>query len=188
MKVPCGVLSSKSCDSDAELLRKSKRTALRAQARTTGCRLQRPRTRFLCAIADLYMLRSTYKAAHSSLVVNCTVYQTARSFWPASAQRHNHFCKSRGTNGWTAVSKHSLRSLTGKSLINRRKVTASATASELMPQDRPKRVLSIQSHVVHGYVGNKSCVFPLQLLGYETDYICSVQFSNHTGPLATTSA
>lgn len=25
-----------------------------------------------------------------------------------------------------------------------------------------KRVLSIQSHVVHGYVGNKSATFPLQ--------------------------
>lgn len=44
-----------------------------------------------------------------------------------------------------------------------------------------KRVLSIQSHVVHGYVGNKSATFPLQLLGFETDWINSVQFSNHTG-------
>ncbi|KAG5454560.1 Pyridoxal kinase [Clonorchis sinensis] len=43
------------------------------------------------------------------------------------------------------------------------------------------RVLSIQSHVVHGYVGNRSSVFPLQLLGIEVDYINSVQFSNHTG-------
>lgn len=43
------------------------------------------------------------------------------------------------------------------------------------------RVLSIQSHVVHGYVGNKSAVFPLQLLGFEVDPVHSVQFSNHTG-------
>ncbi|XP_058830634.1 pyridoxal kinase [Topomyia yanbarensis] len=43
------------------------------------------------------------------------------------------------------------------------------------------RVLSIQSHVVHGYVGNKSAVFPLQVLGFEVDNINSVQFSNHTG-------
>merc|ERR1712212_1028940 len=43
------------------------------------------------------------------------------------------------------------------------------------------RVLSIQSHVVSGYVGNKSAVFPLQVLGFEVDYINSVQFSNHTG-------
>ena len=43
------------------------------------------------------------------------------------------------------------------------------------------RVLSIQSHVVSGYVGNKSATFPLQLLGFEVDAINSVQFSNHTG-------
>ena len=43
------------------------------------------------------------------------------------------------------------------------------------------RVLSVQSHVVHGYVGNKSATFPLQLLGLEVDAINSVQFSNHTG-------
>uniref|UniRef100_H2Y499 Pyridoxal kinase n=1 Tax=Ciona savignyi TaxID=51511 RepID=H2Y499_CIOSA len=43
------------------------------------------------------------------------------------------------------------------------------------------RVLSIQSHVVRGYVGNRSAVFPLQLLGFEVDCINSVQFSNHTG-------
>ncbi|XP_060818739.1 pyridoxal kinase [Bombus pascuorum] len=43
------------------------------------------------------------------------------------------------------------------------------------------RILSIQSHVVSGYVGNKSAVFPLQLLGFEVDAINSVQLSNHTG-------
>jgi len=43
------------------------------------------------------------------------------------------------------------------------------------------RVLSIQSHVVRGYVGNRSAVFPLQLLEFEVDFINSVQFSNHTG-------
>ncbi|CAL9189922.1 unnamed protein product [Musa hybrid cultivar] len=45
------------------------------------------------------------------------------------------------------------------------------------------RVLSIQSHTVQGYVGNKAAVFPLQLLGYDVDPINSVQFSNHTGNL-----
>ncbi|KAF4520683.1 hypothetical protein B566_EDAN006359 [Ephemera danica] len=44
-----------------------------------------------------------------------------------------------------------------------------------------KRVFSIQSHVVSGYVGNKSATFPLQVLGFEVDAINSVQFSNHTG-------
>ncbi|MCL7044606.1 hypothetical protein MKW94_005324, partial [Papaver nudicaule] len=42
------------------------------------------------------------------------------------------------------------------------------------------RILSIQSHTVQGYVGNKSAVFPLQLLGFDVDPINSVQFSNHT--------
>lgn len=42
------------------------------------------------------------------------------------------------------------------------------------------RILSIQSHVVAGYVGNKAVTFPLQLLGFEVDGINSVQFSNHT--------
>nr|CAD7447503.1 unnamed protein product [Timema bartmani]CAD7461398.1 unnamed protein product [Timema tahoe] len=49
-----------------------------------------------------------------------------------------------------------------------------------MANSYPK-VLSIQSHVVSGYVGNKSATFPLQVLGFEVDTINSVQFSNHTG-------
>ncbi|CAK1580310.1 unnamed protein product [Parnassius mnemosyne] len=49
-----------------------------------------------------------------------------------------------------------------------------------MIADSTPRVLSIQSHVVHGYVGNKSAVFPLQVLGFEVDYINTVQFSTHT--------
>ncbi|CAL8342494.1 unnamed protein product [Boreogadus saida] len=50
-----------------------------------------------------------------------------------------------------------------------------------MKQEMECRVLSIQSHVVRGYVGNKSASFPLQVLGFEVDSINSVQFSNHTG-------
>ncbi|XP_014367266.2 pyridoxal kinase [Papilio machaon] len=49
-----------------------------------------------------------------------------------------------------------------------------------MLSDSTPRVLSIQSHVVHGYVGNKSAVFPLQVLGFEVDSINTVQFSTHT--------
>jgi len=44
-----------------------------------------------------------------------------------------------------------------------------------------EKLLSIQSHTVYGYVGNKAAVFPLQLLGFDVSYINSVQFSNHTG-------
>jgi pyridoxine kinase len=59
------------------------------------------------------------------------------------------------------------------------------------------RVLSIQSHVVSGYVGelimnhrdassrtisgNRAATFPLQYLGYDVDVVNTVQFSNHTG-------
>ncbi|KAJ1989741.1 putative pyridoxal kinase [Dimargaris cristalligena] len=43
------------------------------------------------------------------------------------------------------------------------------------------RILSIQSHVVSGYVGNKAATFPLQLLDFDVDAINTVQFSNHTG-------
>ncbi|KAM9206028.1 pyridoxal kinase isoform 2-T2 [Mergus octosetaceus] len=50
-----------------------------------------------------------------------------------------------------------------------------------MEPERECRVLSIQSHVVRGYVGNKAATFPLQVLGFEVDTVNSVQFSNHTG-------
>jgi pyridoxine kinase len=43
------------------------------------------------------------------------------------------------------------------------------------------RVLSIQSTVTHGYVGNKCAVFTLNAMGYEVDAIDTVHFSNHTG-------
>lgn len=43
------------------------------------------------------------------------------------------------------------------------------------------RILACQSHVVHGYVGNKAATFPLQCVGWDVDCVNSVQFSNHTG-------
>lgn len=42
-------------------------------------------------------------------------------------------------------------------------------------------ILSIQSHVAYGHVGNASAVFTLQRLGVEVWPINTVQFSNHTG-------
>jgi pyridoxine kinase len=42
-------------------------------------------------------------------------------------------------------------------------------------------ILSIQSHVAYGHVGNSAAVFPLQRLGIEAWPIHTVQFSNHTG-------
>eukprot|EP01071_Lankesteria_metandrocarpae_P008272 Lankesteria_metandrocarpae@DN4920_c1_g1_i1.p2 len=48
------------------------------------------------------------------------------------------------------------------------------------------RVLSVQSHVVRGYVGNKSSVFPLQVQGFQVDQINSVHYASmyvHEGPV-----
>ncbi len=42
-------------------------------------------------------------------------------------------------------------------------------------------ILSIQSWVAYGHVGNASAVFPMQRLGCEVWAIHTVQFSNHTG-------
>ena len=42
-------------------------------------------------------------------------------------------------------------------------------------------ILSIQSWVSYGHVGNASAVFPLQRLGCDVWAINTVQFSNHTG-------
>lgn len=42
-------------------------------------------------------------------------------------------------------------------------------------------ILSIQSHVAYGHVGNDAAVFPMQRLGCEVWPIHTVQFSNHTG-------
>jgi len=42
-------------------------------------------------------------------------------------------------------------------------------------------LLSIQSHVVYGHVGNSAAVFPLQRLGCEVWPLHTVQFSSHAG-------
>src|SRR3990170_8099373 len=43
------------------------------------------------------------------------------------------------------------------------------------------RILSIQSSVAYGHVGNSAAVFPLQRLGHEVWPVHTVHFSNHTG-------
>ena len=42
-------------------------------------------------------------------------------------------------------------------------------------------LLSIQSSVAFGHVGNSAAVFPLQRLGIEAWAVNTVHFSNHTG-------
>lgn len=43
------------------------------------------------------------------------------------------------------------------------------------------QILSIQSAVAYGHVGNSAAVFPLQCLGHEVWPVNTVNFSNHTG-------
>ncbi|GAA2752783.1 pyridoxal kinase [Amnibacterium kyonggiense] len=43
------------------------------------------------------------------------------------------------------------------------------------------RLLSVQSEVAYGHVGNSAAVFPLQRLGVEVVAVPTVLFSNHTG-------
>ena len=43
------------------------------------------------------------------------------------------------------------------------------------------KILSIQSSVAYGHVGNSAAVFPLQRLGVEVWPVHTVHFSNHTG-------
>jgi len=42
-------------------------------------------------------------------------------------------------------------------------------------------ILSVQSHVSYGHVGNAAAVFPLQRLGFEVWPVFTTQFSNHLG-------
>lgn len=47
--------------------------------------------------------------------------------------------------------------------------------------DESVKILSIQSSVAYGHVGNSAAVFPLQRLGHEVWPVLTVHFSNHTG-------
>ena len=48
-------------------------------------------------------------------------------------------------------------------------------------RQRAVNILSLQSHVTYGHVGNSAAVFAMQRLGVEVWPIHTVQFSNHTG-------
>jgi pyridoxine kinase len=49
------------------------------------------------------------------------------------------------------------------------------------PCTRSMNLLSIQSHVAYGHVGNAAAIFALQRIGVEVWPVHTVQFSNHTG-------
>ena len=50
-----------------------------------------------------------------------------------------------------------------------------------MADNERVKILSIQSSVAYGHVGNSAAVFPLQRLGHEVWPVLTVNFSNHTG-------
>ncbi len=53
--------------------------------------------------------------------------------------------------------------------------------SEWTSSSPARSVLSVQSHVVCGYVGNRAAVPALQMRGLHADALNTVVFSNHTG-------
>lgn len=59
------------------------------------------------------------------------------------------------------LSQSAVRSQANKLIVNFRNFAKSVKMSTT---GENHRVLSIQSHVVHGYCGNKSAVFPLQVI------------------------
>ena len=84
----------------------------------------------------------------------------------------------------------------GHALATARRVLGSNTSSEpecvgagenpsglsgASPYHLALNILSIQSSVVYGHVGNSAAVFPLQRLGVEVWPVNTVHFSNHTG-------
>lgn len=58
---------------------------------------------------------------------------------------------------------------------------SSATIAVSFLHATARNILSIQSWVSYGHVGNAAAVFPLQRMGFEVWAIHTVQFSNHTG-------
>jgi pyridoxine kinase len=60
-------------------------------------------------------------------------------------------------------------------------IPAESRDTEMTLTGSAGNVLSIQSHVTYGHVGNAAAAFPLQRLGFEVWRINTVQFSNHTG-------
>ena len=56
-----------------------------------------------------------------------------------------------------------------------------ATSAGMTVRFAVMNLLSIQSHVAYGHVGNSAAVFPLQRIGVEVWPVDTLQFSNHPG-------
>jgi pyridoxine kinase len=85
--------------------------------------------------------------------------------------------------GFTAISVESILAALVQSEISARYADCMQTSPVpiTVPINMPINILSIQSWVSYGHVGNAAAVFPLQRLGFEVWSINTVQFSNHTG-------
>lgn len=69
-----------------------------------------------------------------------------------------------------------LRAASSRSVASAQLARARASVSgDIMAPYSQPYVLSIQSSVVHGRVGNRCAAFPLQLLGCEVDLVHTVQ-------------
>ncbi|CAL4898021.1 unnamed protein product [Urochloa decumbens] len=99
---------------------------------------------------------------------------------PRSPASCSLFFSPREAFGWASLLRRRSGRRERRAAAVHPKMSRPPILSVALPSDTG-RVLSIQSHTVQGYVGNKSAVFPLQLLGFDVDPINSVQFSNHTG-------
>jgi pyridoxine kinase len=61
------------------------------------------------------------------------------------------------------------------------RIAAPTRAYEIHVEATGLNILSIQSSVAYGHVGNSAAVFPLQRMGFEVWPVNTVHFSNHTG-------
>src|SRR5215207_1818820 len=61
------------------------------------------------------------------------------------------------------------------------RIGAATQANGTQEEASGVNILSIQSSVAYGHVGNNAAVFPLQRLGFEVWPMMTVHFSNHTG-------
>jgi pyridoxine kinase len=61
------------------------------------------------------------------------------------------------------------------------RIGAATQADGTQEEARGLNILSIQSSVAYGHVGNSAAVFPLQRMGFEVWPVNTVHFSNHTG-------
>ena len=97
----------------------------------------------------------------SRLVLNVIPAGATKFLWFCSQSciRHSAYSQAYFSRNRRACRLHHIQ------YIHRSSYSALASSDSAMPA--AKKVLSVQSHVVHGYVGNRCAVFPLQLLGFD---------------------